>query len=229
MVIRNGPDLAKVRIVEPDPSLKAGRDHLVTYLGIMNPQDGLEYLLDAAAHIIRGRGRDDVQFALVGTGDSIDELKQRAEELGIADHLTFTGWISDSDLLSAYLSTADVCVAPDPKTPLNEKSSFMKIMDYMAVARPIVAFDLPETRVSAGDAALYATPNDTADFGDKIVSLLDDPGARAEMGALGRKRVEDELEWEHWARRLVSMYDDLEAPAASQPARDAKPLVAPDE
>jgi glycosyltransferase involved in cell wall biosynthesis len=229
VVIRNGPDLAKVRIVEPDPSLRRGREHLVCYLGIMNPQDGIEYLLDAAAYMIRERGRDDVQFALVGTGDSIDELERRAEALGIAEHLTFTGWISDSDLLSAYLSTADVCVAPDPRTPLNEKSSFMKIMDYMAVAKPIVAFDLPETKVSAGASALYATPNDTSEFGDKVISLLDDPGARAEMGALGRQRVEDELEWEHWARRLVAMYDELARTAARAGVREAKAFASPDE
>jgi glycosyltransferase involved in cell wall biosynthesis len=229
VVIRNGPDLAKVRIVEPDVELKRGRAHLVCYLGIMNPQDGIEYLLEAAAHMIRERGRDDVQFALVGTGDSIEDLEQQVEKLGIAGHFTFTGWISDSDLLSAYLSTADVCVAPDPATPLNEKSSFMKIMDYMAVAKPIVAFDLPETRVSAGASALYATPNDTAEFGDKIISLLDDPGARAEMGAVGRQRVEDELEWEHWARRLVAMYDDLSRAAVRTRVRDAKALAAPDE
>ncbi len=229
VVIRNGPDLAKVRMVAPDPRLKRGRDHLVCYLGIMNPQDGIEYLLEAAAHMIRERGRDNVQFALVGTGDSIDELECQAEKLGIAEHLTFTGWISDSDLLSAYLSTADVCVAPDPKTPLNEKSSFMKVMDYMAVAKPIVAFDLPETRVSAGPSALYAKPNDTSEFGDMIISLLDDPGARAKMGAMGRQRVEDELEWEHWARRLVAMYDDLTRPAESADAREAKAFAAPDE
>jgi glycosyltransferase involved in cell wall biosynthesis len=229
VVIRNGPDLAKVRIVEPDPALRCGRDHLVCYLGIMNPQDGIEYLLEAAAHMIHERGRDDIQFALVGTGDSIEQLEAIARELAIPDYVSFTGWISDSDKLSAYLSTADVCVAPDPKTPLNEKSSFMKIMDYMAVGKPIVAFDLPETKVSAGSAAHYATPNDTDEFGDYIISLLDDPERRARMGEYGRRRVEDELEWEHWARRLVAMYDDLERPSARTRAPDPTALIGPEE
>lgn len=225
-IVRNGPDLDKVRIVEPDPSLKRGRQFMIGYLGIMNPQDGIEYLFRAMAYLIVEKKRDDIQIALIGSGDIIDDLKKLALELGIDDYVTFAGWISDSELLSEYLSTADICVAPDPATPLNQVSSFMKIMDYMAVAKPIVAFDLPETKVSAQEAALYAQPNDVIDFAGKIEELLADPSRRAEMGAYGRERVEKQLSWDHSKAILLSAYESLFAGEADLPRQESsKPLI----
>lgn len=208
-VVRNGPDLEKVRLVEPDDRLKCGRKHLVCYLGIMNPQDGVDYLLYAASHLVHEHGRHDTQFAFVGSGDILGQLQQLSRELKIEEYCTFTGWVSDSDILSTYLRTADVCVAPDPKTPLNEVSSFMKIMDYMAVERPIVAFDLAETRVSAGESALYAVPDDIKDLAEKISQLLDDPARCASMGRIGRERIENGFSWRHQEALLLSAYEAI--------------------
>ncbi|PKQ14972.1 MAG: glycosyltransferase WbuB [Actinobacteria bacterium HGW-Actinobacteria-7] len=206
-VVRNGPDLEKIFLADPDESLREGREHLVCYLGVMNPQDGVDYLIRAVAALVHKHGRRDTQFALIGSGDVIDELKALAAELDVEEYVTFTGWVFEPNLLSRYLRSADVCVAPDPKTPLNEVSSFMKIMDYMAVARPIVAFDLAETRVSAGDAALYAAPDDVDDFAAKISELLDDPQEREELGQIGRRRIEESLSWTHQEAALLAAYE----------------------
>ncbi len=227
-VVRNGPDLDKVMLVEPDPALRAGRAHLVCYLGIMNPQDGVDYLLRAIAVYVHDRGRTDTQFAMIGSGDIIDELKALARELAIEQYITFAGWVSDPDLLSSYLCTADVCVAPDPKTPLNELSSFMKIMDYMAAAKPIVAFDLVETRVSAGPAALYAVADDVNDFAAKMSELMDDPDRRLEMGQTGRRRIEESLSWTHQEPLLLEAYSYLLGNlSAAPPARHVAERSAP--
>lgn len=208
-VVRNAPMLDKVTLCDPDPTLKCGRKHLVAYLGVMNPQDGVDYLVRAVAHLVHEMGRTDTQFVLVGSGDCEEELKEQAEQLDVAEYLTFAGWISDRDELSRYLRSADVCVAPDPKTPLNEKSSFLKVTDYMVAGRPTVAFDLPETRVSAADTALYAIPDDVADLAERIVELLDDPDRRERMGRQARERIEQTLSWPHQEPALLELYGKL--------------------
>ena len=111
--------------------------------------------------------------------------------------------------MARYLSTADVCLAPDPKNALNDVSTMNKIVEYMAMSRPLVSFDLLEARVSAGDAALYATPNDEREFARLVAELLDDPERRARMGAIGRRRVEQELSWEHSRRELLGAYETV--------------------
>ncbi|MDX6630997.1 MAG: hypothetical protein QOH00_3243 [Gaiellales bacterium] len=205
-VVRSAPDLTRFVPVAPDDALRRGRRHLVCYLGVMGPQDGVDYALRSLASLRDDLGRDDVQAAFVGHGDAWDELVALAHELGLDDRVEFTGRISDEDL-ARYLSTADVCLAPDPKNALNDVSTMNKIVEYMAMSRPLVSFDLAEARVSAGDAALYATPNDEREFARLIVELLDDPDRRARMGALGRKRVEQELSWEHSRRHLLEAYE----------------------
>jgi len=221
-VVRNGPDLDKVMLVEPDPALRAGREHLVAYLGIMNPQDGVDYLLRSVAVLVQELGRTDTQFAMIGSGDMLDELKALARTLDVEQFVTFTGWVSDPGLLSSYLCTADLCVAPDPKTPLNELSSFMKIMDYMAAAKPVVAFDLVETRVSAGEAGLYAVPDDVHDFAAKMSELLDDAERRAAMGQIGRRRIEQSLSWTHQEPLLLGTYDYVLGPAMATSLADQR-------
>ena len=192
----------------PDPSLRRGREHLVCYLGVMGPQDGVDYALRALASMRDDLGRTDVQAAFVGGGDSWDDLVALSHELGLDDCVEFTGRVSDEDVVR-YLSTADVCLAPDPKNPLNDVSTMNKIVEYMAMSRPLVSFDLAEARVSAGDAALYATPNDEREFARLIAELLDDPERRAAMGAIGRERVESELSWEHSRRELLAAYETV--------------------
>ncbi len=207
-VVRSGPSLERMKILPPEPALKRGRKHLVGYVGVMGRQEGIDYLLQAARHIVVERGRTDVHFGLVGGGTSLDEMKALARELGVADHVTFTGRVPDAQLL-AMLNTADVCVNPDVANEMNDKSTMNKIMEYMALGKPIVQFDLTEGRFSARDASLYATKNDARDMAERILELLDDPGRRARMGAYGRARVENELEWRYEVPKLLAAYESL--------------------
>ncbi|QIE55615.1 glycosyltransferase family 4 protein [Pikeienuella piscinae] len=203
-VVRSGPDLGRLEVMPPDAKWRNGRAHMVGYVGVMGDQEGIDLLLEAARRIVFDMGRD-VQFVLVGGGPVLDGLKQQAADLGLSDHVTFTGRAPDSELFSA-LSSADVCVNPDRVNPMNDKSTMNKILEYMAFSKPIVQFEVREGRYSAGDASLYARPNDTADMASKIVALLDDPARSAEMGAIGRKRVESELNWDHQVEPLVAAY-----------------------
>lgn len=206
-VVRNAPDLRRFRPVEPNPEHRKGRQYLVCYVGVMAAQDGLEYLVEAVDHVVNTLGRRDITFTLIGSGDRLDSLKRLARDLKVDDYIVFTGRINDDDLLTSYLSTADVCVAPDPKNDMNDKCSLIKIVEYMAMSRPVVGFDLAESRYTADDAAVYATPNDTREFGDKIVELLDDPDRRRRMGEHGKRRVEEALSWSHSKRHLLAAYE----------------------
>jgi glycosyltransferase involved in cell wall biosynthesis len=207
-VVRSGPSLERMKIGPAVPELKRGRKYLVGYVGVMGRQEGLDYLLHAVRHIVFDLKRSDVHFGLVGGGTSLGEMTALARELGIQDYVTFTGRVPDDELL-AMLNTADVCVNPDIATEMNDISTMNKIMEYMALGKPIVQFDLTEGRFSAQGASLYARRNDPLDLAAKIVELLDDPQRRRAMGALGRRRVMDELEWRHEAPKLLAAYDAL--------------------
>ena len=207
-VVRSGPSLERLKILPPDGRLKRGRRYLVGYVGVMGKQEGIDYLLRAARHIVFDLGRSDVHFGLVGGGTSLEEMKALAQELGVADYVTFTGRVPDGEML-AMLNTADVCVNCDVVNELNDKSTMNKIMEYMALGKPIVQFDLAEGRYSARRASLYAQKNDAVDLAAKIVGLLDDPARRLEMGKYGRSRVENELEWRHEAPKLLAAYEAL--------------------
>lgn len=210
-VVRSGPSLDRMRILPPVSALKRGRRYLVGYVGVMGAQDGLDYVLRAAQHIVHERGRTDVQFGLVGGGSELESLKRLADELGVADHVTFTGRVSDQALLE-MLNTADVCVNSDEHNAMNDMSTMNKIMEYMALAKPLVQFDLTEGRVSAGEASLYARPNDAIDMAEKILELLDDPARREAMGRLGRQRVENELAYSYEIPKLLAAYEALWTP-----------------
>ena len=221
-VVRSGPSLERLRIVAPEPALKNGRRHLVGYVGVMGRQEGIDLLLRAARTIVHEHGREDVHFGLVGGGTSLEEMRALAARLGVADYVTFTGRVPDAELL-AMLNTADVCVNPDLATEMNDKSTMNKIMEYMALGKPIVQFDLTEGRYSAQQASLYARRNDPADLAAKILELLDDPARRAAMGAYGRRRVENELEWRYEVPKLRAAYRSLWQPAS----RAVRPEAAP--
>ena len=207
-VVRSGPSLERLKPVPAVEALKRGKSYLVGYVGVMGKQEGIEYLLRAAAHLVHDLGRGDVHFGLVGGGTSLDEMRALAQQLGVGDYVTFTGRVSDSALL-AMLSTADVCVNPDVASEMNDISTMNKVMEYMALGKPIVQFDLTEGRFSAQQASLYARRNDALDLARKISELLDDPAQRAAMGAFGRRRVENELEWRYEAPRLLAAYEAL--------------------
>jgi glycosyltransferase involved in cell wall biosynthesis len=203
-VVRSGPDLTRLKLLPPNPKWKNGRQYMVGYVGVMGDQEGLDLLLAAAQDIVQSRGYD-VQFVLVGGGPARDEIEAMARDLGLQDHVTFTGRAPDHDLFEV-LSTADVCVNPDRVNPMNDKSTMNKILEYMAFSKPIVQFDVTEGRHSAQDASLYAKANDTRDMADKIVSLLDAPDTRRAMGEYGRKRVQAELSWDHQVDTLIDAY-----------------------
>jgi glycosyltransferase involved in cell wall biosynthesis len=207
-VVRTGPDPERLRSADPDPTWRRGRKHLVAYLGVMGPQDGVDLAVRCAEHIVRTQGRDDVAFVFVGGGDCLDELVDLRDELDLGDVVSFTGRVPD-DVVGSILSTADVGLCPDPKNPLNDVSTMNKTMEYMSYSVPVVAFDLIETRVSAGEAALYATPNSVSKLAAAVVDLLDDAERRRTMGEYGRQRVVEELAWPHQAQRYVRVFDTL--------------------
>lgn len=205
-VVRSGPDTSRFERVPTVEEHKHGRKYLVGYLGVMGEFDGVDHLVRAAHELIVKRGRMDIQFCLVGSGPMLDSLKALAQELGIQDYLEFTGRIPDKELIER-LSSCDVCVNPDPMNPLNNKSTMNKILEYMALERAIVQYDLLEGKRSALEASVYADPNNIADFATKIEELLADPAKREQMGQFGRKRMIDELEWKHQVPKLLRAYE----------------------
>lgn len=205
-VVRNGPDLETFKAVPPNPALKYGKAYLVGYVGTMSDQDGLDILLEVALHLNR-LGRTDIHFTCVGGGPALASLRKIVEDQDLGDTVNFTGRIPDEQLLE-ILSTADVCVNPDKPCEMNNISTMIKIMEYMALGKPIVQFDLREGRFSAQDASLYAdTQNRVADFAAKIAWLLDHADERKRMGEFGRKRVEKELAWEYSVPNLLAAYE----------------------
>jgi glycosyltransferase involved in cell wall biosynthesis len=207
-VVRSGPSLERMKQVPPVEALKQGKRYLVGYVGVMGRQEGIDYLLRAARHIVHKLKRKDIHFGLVGGGTSLPEMRELARELDVADYVTFTGRVPDAEML-AMLNTADVCVNPDVANEMNDISTMNKVMEYMALGKPIVQFDLTEGRFSAQGASLYARKNDYVHFARKIVDLLDDAERRRAMGAFGRKRVQEELEWCYEAPKLLAAYQAL--------------------
>jgi glycosyltransferase involved in cell wall biosynthesis len=197
-----------MRPVEPDPRLRAMGKVVIGYVGVMGFQDGIDYLLRALRHLAYELRRTDFFCVLIGTGDAQAGLKALASELQLDEHIWFTGPIPDSDLLR-YLSATDICVDPDPSNPFNDRSSMIKMSEYMALGKPIVAFDLPEHRVTAQEAASYVPPNDEAAFARTLAELMDDPERRQRMGACGRQRVESALAWPYSIPFLLHAYKML--------------------
>jgi glycosyltransferase involved in cell wall biosynthesis len=205
-VVRSCPDLKNIRPQPPNPELKEGKAFLVVYVGVMGPQDGLDLLLQSVEYILRSAKRDDVMFVMVGAGTELPHLEEIAAWKRLDTHVKFTGRVPDAEL-AAYLSSADLGVAPDPKNPMNDISTMNKILEYMAYGRPVVLYDLTEGRCSAEDAALYAQPNDPVDFAKQILTLLDSEELRRTVGARGRERIEQLLNWSIEKRALLKAYE----------------------
>lgn len=212
-VVRSLPDPARFKRIAPDPALKKGRRHLVGYVGIMGAQDGVDLLVHAMADLVR-RGRTDVQCAIVGSGTELEKLQHLAEELGVSDYVTFTGFLSGEPLHRAF-SAFDVGVIPDPKNVYNDKIAMNKVFEYMAIGVPFVAFDLDETRKTAADAALYATDNDPASLAARITQLLDDRVLAGRLATEGMRRSRALLRWDLERAELLKAYATALAPALS--------------
>jgi glycosyltransferase involved in cell wall biosynthesis len=208
IVVRNGPDLERIKLVSPEPELKRRRRFLLAYVGEMAVQDGVDYTIYALDELVHKRGRQDVSLVLMGDGQHAPELHALIHNLQLSDYINFTGWVQSEELVR-YLTVADVGLLPDPQNGLNEFSTMVKTMEYMAMGKPIVSFDLAETRYSAQEAALYALPNVVEDFADKIEVLLNDEELRLKMGAIGRKRVLNELSWDQTKKNLLLAYKIL--------------------
>jgi glycosyltransferase involved in cell wall biosynthesis len=217
VVVRSGPDPEQMRLRSARPELRNGRRHLCCYVGIMGPQDGVDLAVRAAHILVHEMGRQDCSFALLGSGDSYDEVRALVHQLGLDDYIVMPGFVLDDELV-AYLSTADVGLCPEPLNALNDVSTMVKTMEYMAFELPVVAFDLKETRFSAGDAAVYVTPNKVEEFAAAVDGLLDDPERRSAMGRAGRRRVEEVFAWPLQARTYVKVFDQLTGRAADASA-----------
>jgi glycosyltransferase involved in cell wall biosynthesis len=220
-VVRSGPDTSVMKPGEPKPALRRGKKHLVAWLGIMGPQDGVDGVLDVAKRVVQDHGRTDVQFALLGFGDCLEDLQRQSREMGLDDHVEFTGRVGP-EKIADYLSTASVGLSADPLSPLNDVSTMNKTMEYMAYALPVLAYRLTETVVSAGECAVYCDPGDVSGFAGELIALLDDPERRETLGKAGRVRAERELDWAPQAQAYLSVYRDLlsvSKPMASGRAR----------
>ena len=204
-IVRVSPEPEKMRRGPGAPELKCGRKHLVVYLGVMGPQDGVDLFIESIEYIVKKQGREDTFFTLIGSGTEVPRLKELVAEKGLDSVVKFTGRIP-GDELARYLSTADVGVAPDPFNPMNDKSTMGKILEYMAFGVPVVLFELTEGRRSAADAALYARPDDTIDFAEQVSRLLDSDSLRQTLGSRGRERIETIFNWEIDKKALLEAY-----------------------
>jgi glycosyltransferase involved in cell wall biosynthesis len=207
-VVRNGPNQMRMTPTAPSARLKGMNKSILCYIGSLNPQDGVDYLLRSLCHLLHFLKRSDFHCVIMGTGDSLQDLRDLAGRLELNGCVELTGFVSDEDL-QANLAAADICVDPDPSSPLNDVSTWIKIMEYMASAKPIVTFDLKETRFSARDAAIYVKPNNETQFAEGIAHLMDQPELQKEMGIYGRRRVEDELQWARVGTNLLTAYETL--------------------
>jgi glycosyltransferase involved in cell wall biosynthesis len=228
-VVRNGTEPNRVRLTAPDPVLREKAGTILAYVGVMGYQDGIDYLLRALKHLAEDQRRTDFYCILIGAGDARDGLIALSRELDLEDRVWFTGFIPDEEMIRC-LSSADIFVDPDPSNPFNDRSTMIKMMEYMALGKPIVAFDLPEHRATARESALYARANDERDFAQCIAELMDDPQRRQRMGRLGCERIERELSWPHQVPRLLEAYAKLGfVPAAGEaeaPAAETQEAVA---
>ncbi len=207
-IVRNGPNLDKLKLMDPDPEIKSMGKTIIAYLGVMGPQDGVDYLLRSLRDLVNQLGRSDFYCLIIGPGDSLANLKKYATELGLADYIKFTGYLPYKDWIP-FLSATDICLEPSPSSPFNDVSTTVKVLEYMALKKPIVSFDLVETRFSAQEASVYAKPNDETAFAVEISKLMDSPEKRAAMGEIGYARIKDHLSWFHVSQPLLEGYEQL--------------------
>jgi glycosyltransferase involved in cell wall biosynthesis len=205
-VIRGGPKLDRLKLLPPDNQFRKGRKYLVGYVGVIGEQEGIDLLLESVRIIVSKR--NDIQFAVVGGGSDLEMMKQLSEKLDLNEFVDFYGRVPD-DLLVAILNTADICVNPDKPTEMNNLSTMNKIMEYMALKKPVVQYDLKEGRFSAQEASLYARCGDTLDFANKIVQLIDDPELRTQMSTYAYNRVLNELSWDYEKGKLIRFYSRI--------------------
>lgn len=225
-VVRNGPNKRRMQVAPPSPRLRAMGKTILVYIGSLNPQDGVDYLLRSLKHLRYDLKREDFYCVIMGSGDSLEDLRKMATELKLNDLVELPGFVSDKDL-QENLAAADICMDPDPSSPLNDVSTWIKIMEYMACGKAIVSFDLKETRYSARDAALFVPPNDEMAFAQATAKVMDDAPLRERMGKFGRERVERDLQWSVVSQNLVAAYDSMKLRRVPAPDFCRKEAIAP--
>jgi glycosyltransferase involved in cell wall biosynthesis len=206
-IVRNGPD-SDFKKVPVNISVKNNFKYMAAYIGVMGAPDGVENIIYSADYLINTKSYKDIFYILIGYGDEYENIKALISELELSDYFSMPGRISDEDVLT-ILSAADVCLAPDPKNGLNEFHTMNKIMDYMRMGKPIVSFDLLESKYSAESAAIYVKNNKFADFGDAIIYILENPEVALKMGTAGIERVNKFLKWEISKKELINAYNQL--------------------
>lgn len=206
-VVRNGPNLESLRLRNADVELRARSKNIIVYTGVIGFQDGLDCLCRILRRLRYDLGRADFCCVVVGDGDALSSIKALAHDFCLQDNVWFTGWVDDSDLYFRYLNTADICISPEPSNEYNNVSTFVKIMEYMVVGKPIVAFDLAESRRSASDAAIYVARGDESEFAAQLARLMDDPVLRSKIGSRGQDRIRRELAWEYSVPKLLEAYN----------------------
>lgn len=207
-VVRNGPKLEAATETTEDPGLRNGRQYLVTYMGIIGEQEGLDGLVRVIDDIVHVRGRTDVQFAVIGDGTGLPAVREDVRSRGLDDYVTFTGYLTGDAFMKA-LGSADVCVCPEPPTFLNQHSTLIKLMDYMSLSKPVVAYDLVEARVTGGDCVSWVPAGDEAGMASEILRLLDDADERKSLGYRAGERAATVLAWDKQAPHLLDAYEKL--------------------
>jgi len=207
IVVRNGPKLEDFKPVKPDMSLKHNHKNMVCFVGIMGEEDGVLELVEVIDHVVNKFERKDILFTMIGDGSARDPAMEKLSSLGLSEHVNAPGMIRDDLVLRKYMSAADIFVSPEPDSPLNSKSTFVKIGEYMSMGKAIVAFDLPETRFTASDSAVYVPNGDVVGFAKAIIKLLDEPHLSQKMGQRGRQRVIEKIAWKHQAHNLTCLYE----------------------
>lgn len=205
VVVRNGPDLTRIAGIVPDSGWRAGFRYLIAYVGVIGQQEGLENLLQAAEYIVRDEKRTDLKFMIVGSGPYLKALREISREKGLERFVHFTGFVPDRTLYT-ILASSDICVNPEIGNEFTDRSTMIKIMEYMMFARPIVQFYTREGEVTAGESSLYVREPSVQKFAHAILTLLDDSARRDRMGSLGRRRIEDQLEWGKQKAYLAEAY-----------------------
>lgn len=209
-VVRNGPDLSRITFMEPNEGLKKGFDYLVAYLGVIGNQEGIDNLLRAVKYIVYSKGINNIKFIIMGTGPHWEKMVRLSRELKLEENVIFTGFVPYNEMYET-LATADLCVNPEFRSDFTDQSTMIKIMDYMVFKNPIVQFETREGKVTAGEAAEYVKNNDEIEFAETIIRVLNNSKKREKMGEIGRKRIDERLNWEKQKVHLKRAYDYLEA------------------
>ena len=209
VLVRNSPDLSRIKNIQLNKKRhRVEQETKLGFVGYLGPQDGADLLLKSLYHLVYELGRQDFHCLLIGDGEMLDELRKSAQEMEIDQFITFTGRLP-WDKAMKMLSDVDICLEPNPSSPLNDKTMTVKVFEYMALQKPIVAYSLPELLSQIKGAALFVGNNDAFEFASKIVQLMDNKKLQESMGAAGRKKMETELNWEHSAANLLQAYKKL--------------------